>query len=96
MHDYKLGAEDQLAPGSYKSGEWESKIFQIAYKMKGRLTLSDIVLETGLGLKEAEQIIEQMVDGTHVRMEVEEDGIIVYEFPEIIARFKKDDNETEE
>ncbi|MBN2553809.1 MAG: hypothetical protein JXB06_13610, partial [Spirochaetales bacterium] len=63
-------------------------IFRAAYKHEGRLTVSDIVLETDLGLKEAEEVINGMVDGTHVRMEVEDSGLVVYEFPEIISRFE--------
>ena len=66
----------------------EGRIFRAAYKHEGRLTVSDIVLETDLGLKEAEEVINGMVDGTHVRMEVEDSGLVVYEFPEIISRFE--------
>ena len=49
--------------------------------------MSDIVLETDLSIKEAEEVINGMVDSTHVRMEVEDSGLVIYEFPEIIARF---------
>ncbi len=74
------------------TGARESQVFRLAHTMKGRLTLSDIVLELGVGLKEAEQIIEEMVDGVHIRMEVRDNGLVVYEFPEIIARFEGRDN----
>jgi hypothetical protein len=67
----------------------ESRIFRAAFKNEGRLTVSDIVLETDLGIREAEEVINGMVDGTHVRMEVEDNGLVVYEFPEIISRFEK-------
>ena len=40
------------------------------------------------GIREAEEAINSMVDGTHVRMEVEDTGLVVYEFPEIISRFE--------
>jgi len=73
-----------------KEREVESQIFKLAYKRRGRITLSDIVIETGLSMKEAESIIEKMIDGMRVRMEVGDDGIIYYEFPEIIARFEED------
>jgi hypothetical protein len=72
-----------------KSRSIEGRIFRAALKHSGRLTVSDIVLETDLGIREAEEQIDSMVDGTHVRMEVEEDGLVVYEFPEIISRFEK-------
>ncbi|UCF96392.1 MAG: hypothetical protein JSV89_14575 [Spirochaetaceae bacterium] len=75
---------------STKSRSIEGRIFRAAYKHKGRLTVSDIVLETDLGIREAEEMINSMVDGTHVRMEVEDSGLVVYEFPEIISRFEKE------
>jgi hypothetical protein len=68
----------------------EGRIFRAAYKHKGRLTVSDIVLETDLSIKAAEEVINGMVDGTHVRMEVEDSGLVVYEFPEIISRFQNE------
>ena len=71
-----------------RSRSIEGRIFRAALKHSGRLTISDIVLETDLGIREAEEQINSMVDGTHVRMEVEENGLVVYEFPEIISRFE--------
>jgi hypothetical protein len=68
----------------------ESRIFRAAFKHRGRLTVSDIVLETDLGIREAEEVINGMVDGTHVRMEVQDSGLVVYEFPEIISRFENE------
>jgi len=66
----------------------EARIFKLAYRLKGRITVSDIVVETGLGVHEAEQLIEGMIDNNHVRMEVDDRGIVTYEFPEIIRRFE--------
>ena len=71
-----------------RSRSIEGRIFRAALKHSGRLTVSDIVLETDLGIREAEEQINGMVDGTHVRMEVQDDGLVVYEFPEIISRFE--------
>ncbi len=70
----------------------EAKIFRLADEMKGRLTVSDVVIGTNLGLKEAEEIIDSMVDGAHVTMEVRDNGRVVYEFPEIIARYEDEDD----
>ncbi len=78
--------EDEGADSGY-----EAQIFRLAYKLRGRITLSDIVLETGLGVQESEKIINRMVDSQRVRMEVDERGIVVYEFPEIIMRFREGD-----
>ncbi len=68
----------------------EGRIFRAAYKRKGRLTVSDIVLETDLSMREAEEAINRMVDGLHVRMEVEDSGMVIYEFPEIMSRFENE------
>lgn len=65
----------------------QGQVFKLAYKLKGRLTVSDVVVETGLEVAEAESLLESMVDGTHVRMEVDDRGIVTYEFPEILRRF---------
>ncbi len=84
---YDRSAMGFFPPG--RSRSIENRIFRAAFKHEGRLTVSDIVLETDLGIREAEEVINGMVDGTHVRMEVEDNGLVVYEFPEIISRFEK-------
>jgi hypothetical protein len=76
--------------GSKQSHSVEGSIFRAAYKRKGRLTISDIVLETDLSMREAEEAINRMVDGLHVRMEVQDSGMVIYEFPEIISRFENE------
>ena len=68
--------------------ELEPEIFQLAYKRGGRLTVSDVIVSTGYGPKQAERIMEGLVDGSRVRMEVDNDGIVYYEFPEIIRRLE--------
>ncbi len=78
-------------PQSFFSGfrvDIEARVFQLAYKLKGRVTVSDIVIETGLSVREAEAAIHGMVDNSRVRMEVGDNGLVTYEFPEIIARFE--------
>ncbi len=80
-----------FGPNNYrvkKSEDAEHQIFRLANKLKGYLTVSDIVIHTGLGIKEAEEIMNKLVDGIRVRMEVDDEGIVVYEFPEIIAKYR--------
>ena len=48
------------------------QIYKVAYKLKGRLTVSDIVMETGIDADEAEELIQSMVDDQRIRMEVRE------------------------
>ena len=65
----------------------EHKIFDLAFRNKGRVTLSEIILETGLGMKKAEKLINSMVDDLRVRMEIDDKGLVYYEFPEIMDKF---------
>ncbi len=76
-------------PGARSKTPPEAAIFKLAYRLKGRLTVSDIVVETGLGVHESERLIESLVDNSRVRMEVDDRGIVIYEFPEIIRRFEE-------
>lgn len=66
----------------------QARVFKLAYRLKGRVTVSDVVVETGMPVQEAEELLEGMVDGIHVRMEIRDNGGILYEFPEIIDRFE--------
>ena len=68
----------------------EPRIFQLAHRLHGSLTVSDVVVETGTTAVEVEQLLQSLVDNNRVRMEVREDGLIFYEFPEIIARYKRE------
>jgi hypothetical protein len=70
-----------------KAPDPEARVFRLAYKRKGRLTISDAVVDLGLSIRQAEELLNSLVDGLRVRMEVTPNGLEVYEFPEIIARF---------
>ncbi|HEC62153.1 MAG TPA: hypothetical protein ENI27_07860 [bacterium] len=61
-------------------------VFRLAARNNGRLTLSDVIVETGLDLNKAEKLMDRMVDGAHVQIDVNDKGMIFYEFPEIISR----------
>ncbi len=65
---------------------FHGKIMNLALDNKGVLTVTDVVLATGLSLKQAEEVLNNMVDEYRVKMEVKDSGIIVYEFIEIINR----------
>ena len=69
-----------------------NRVFRLAYRLGGRLTVSDLVVDLDFGIEEAEQFLGQLVDSTRVTMEVQSDGLIYYEFPEIIARRRRDDD----
>ncbi len=61
----------------------EADIFRLARKLGGRLTVSDVVIHLGYRPRDAEQMLEKMTDSIRVRMEVTENGMIVYDFFEV-------------
>ena len=69
-----------------RRGRLENRVFRLAYKLGGRLTVSDLVVDLDFSIEEAESFLDQLVDSTRVTMEVRDDGLVYYEFPEIIAR----------
>ena len=62
----------------------QSRILAAAQKNNGFLTVSDVVLSTGLSIKQAEESLNSMVDSYRVKMEVSDSGIVVYEFVELV------------
>ena len=68
----------------------EARVFQLARKLGGRLTVSDVVIDLGLDVRDAEELLQSLVDNVRVRMEVDDNGRVTYEFPEIIDRFEED------
>jgi predicted transcriptional regulator len=68
------------------------QIYKLAYTLGGKITVSDIVVETGLDADEAEELIQSMVDNQRVRMEIQDDGLVIYEFPEILRRLNDRSN----
>lgn len=76
---------------SYRKGvvgnrELEPTIYRLALKLGGRLTVSDVVLETGMSVKESEETLNAIMDGIRVGMEITDTGVVVYEFSELIGR----------
>jgi len=72
--------------GERGTGTSDAAIYRLAARLGGRITVSDVVIETGIGTEEAEAILRKMTDGIRVRMEVDERGIIWYEFSELGGR----------
>lgn len=61
----------------------EADIYRLAAGFEGKITVSDLVTELGIEPQKAEETLEAMTDGVRVRMEVDEDGMIFYTFPEL-------------
>ena len=66
-----------------KSGETDATLFRLAKDNDGKVTLSDVVIGTGMNMKEAEEYMDSIADGSHVSIEVDDNGRLVYVFPEI-------------
>ena len=76
-----------------RRGRLENRVFRLAYRLGGRLTVSDLVVDLDFSIEEAERFLNQLVDSARVTMEVRDDGLVYYEFPEIIARRNRDDDD---
>ena len=76
-----------------RRGRLENRVFRLAYRLGGRLTVSDLVVDLDFSIMEAGSFLSQLVDSTRVTMEVRDDGLVYYEFPEIIARRSHDDDD---
>ncbi|MGO8693550.1 MAG: hypothetical protein ACLQMF_07725 [Rectinemataceae bacterium] len=68
----------------------QDQIIRLAYRQGGLLTVTEVVAETGLSFKKAEEALNAMVDMSRVNMRVTDSGIIVYEFVEILAKHRDD------
>lgn len=64
----------------------QREILQLAEHRGGTLTVTDVAANMNLSLPAAENLLMAMDDGYRVRSEVTDDGIIVYEFPEVLHR----------
>ena len=85
--------EDLLADiyGRPRSGRSpEARVFQLARKLGGHLTVSDVVIDLGLDVKDAEELLQGLVDNVRVVMEIDDHGRMIFEFPEIIDRYGQD------
>lgn len=93
-HLKKMNAVDTINEESLLLGHTKSlqgQIFRLAEKKNGKLTLSDVIIETGLDIETAEKLMDKITDGQRIVMEVNNKGIVVYEFPEILARLEEKD-----
>ena len=66
----------------------DAKLYRLAKENDGALTVSDVVVATGMPAERAEKALQRMTDGVRVRMDVTDDGRVVYEFAELLDRNK--------
>ena len=61
----------------------ETRMYRLAHQLEGRVTVSDAVVHLGISSEEAERELNRLTKSQRVQMNVEEDGVIVYEFTEL-------------
>jgi hypothetical protein len=61
------------------------RILELAGRRQGKLTVADVATSLGIDFKEAEHILDTLVDGHHVDVEVSDEGRFFYVFPDLIA-----------
>jgi hypothetical protein len=64
----------------------QRKVLRLAAAKGGTLTVTEVAADINLGLPAAEKILMSMDDGFRVRSEISNEGIIYYEFPELLHR----------
>lgn len=64
----------------------QRKILKLASMRGGTLTVTEVAADLNLALPAAEKILESMDDGFRVRSDISPDGVLYYEFPEIVHR----------
>lgn len=83
-----MGMDERQMQDTVSGRRRRAAIYRLADRQRGRLTVSDVVIETGDDVEEVESLLQDMVDNQHVRMEVRDDGIVYYEFPEIMDKYR--------
>lgn len=63
--------------------EMQGKVLQLARVQGGTLTATDVASELDLTLNGAERVLLSLDDGFRVRSDVTDEGLLVFEFPEI-------------
>ncbi len=64
----------------------QRKVLLLATEKSGTLTVTEVAASLNMSLSAAEEVLDRMDDGLRVRSEVTNQGIIVYEFPELRHR----------
>jgi TM2 domain-containing membrane protein YozV len=81
------GSSDQTIYKAPSKPESKEKIvIKLAYKLDGRVTVSDVVANSDLSLDEAEKTLKELASKGYAGMHVTDSGLIVYEFEEVKGR----------
>jgi hypothetical protein len=64
----------------------QQKVLRLATLKGGTLTVTEVAAEMNLSMPGAEKILISMDDGFRVRSEISKEGVLYYEFPEVMHR----------
>lgn len=64
----------------------QRKVLRLATHRGGTLTVTEVASDMNLSLPAAEKVLVSMDDGFRVRSEISKDGVLYYEFPEVLHR----------
>jgi len=64
----------------------QQKVLRLATHRGGTLTVTEVASDMNLSLPAAEKVLVAMDDGFRVRSEISRDGVLYYEFPEVVHR----------
>ncbi len=64
----------------------QRKILRLAEARGGTLTVTEVAADLNLSLTAAERVLTSMDDGFRVRSEISREGVLYYEFPELLPR----------
>lgn len=64
----------------------QRKILRLAEQRRGSLTVTEVSANLNLSMQAAEKLLISMDDGFRVRSDITDEGVIVYEFPEVLHR----------
>lgn len=64
----------------------QRRVLQLATRRGGTLTVTEVASDLNLSIPAAEKLLVGMDDGFRVRSEVTNEGILLFEFPEVLHR----------
>jgi len=64
----------------------QQKVLRLATHRGGTLTVTEVAADLNLSLPAAEKVLASMDDGFRVRCEISKEGVLFYEFPEVLHR----------
>ncbi len=73
----------------------QQKVLRLATHRGGTLTVTEVAADLNLSLPAAEKILASMDDGFRVRCEISKEGVLFYEFPEVVHRAQLEPGITE-